>query len=100
MARTYRNIWDAKKLTVNFNHKQWRQDFASFIRSKKYWNFVRCSRSKIIEKATDINPAIKEFEVFDKYGGSFTITYKNECEIISSTDNNLVNEYLEKRGSN
>lgn len=96
--RTYHNIWDAKKLTINFNHKQWRQDFASFVRSKKFWNFVRVSRAKIIEKATDLIPAIKEFEVFDKYGGSFTVRYKNECEIISSTDDNLMNEYLEKRG--
>jgi len=98
MGKVYHNIWDAKELTINFNHKQWRQDFASFIRRKKYWSFVRCSRSKVVEKSEDNEFTKKSFEVFNNYGGSFQVTYMNENEVISSTDSNLVDEYLSKRG--
>lgn len=35
MAKRYNSNWDAKRLVVSFNQKQWRQDFAAFVREKK-----------------------------------------------------------------
>ena len=47
MPRTYKNNWVAKKMVVNFNQKQWRQDLASFIVNKLNWYDVRVVQEQL-----------------------------------------------------
>ena len=92
--KTYRNNWESCKLIVNFNQLQWRQDLASFIASKLNWLETRVTRSKAIQS----DAMIKEFEIFTIKGDKFNIKYSNKNDIVSTSNDNLVEEYLEKRG--
>lgn len=99
MAKKYNNNWNAKKLTINFNQKQWRQDFAAFVKEKMFWNIAKVTRSK----ATSNNPlqrGIKIFEVYNSYGGSVKVEYKEGNQIVNATDIELTYEYLKERGIN
>lgn len=69
MAKKYNSNWDAKRLVVSFNQKQWRQDFAAFVREKKFWSITRVTRSRAISN-NPLDRGIKSFEVYDRYGGS------------------------------
>lgn len=94
--KKFNNTWNAKKLTINFNHKQWRQDLAAFIQQKKFWNHAAVTKSK----STSNNLFHKEskyFDIFDGKGNSIRIQYKNACEVEFSNDIELINEYLESR---
>lgn len=94
--KKYNSNWNAKKLTVNFNQKQWRQDLAAFIREKKYWHQARVTRSRAANN-NPFNKGSKIFEIYNGAGGSFYIQYKNNCEIESATDLSLVEEYMKVR---
>lgn len=96
MARVYKNNWNAKKIVVNFNQKQWRQDLAAFVQSQLNWNNVRVTRSKIVNKDKfETNPK-KQFEIYS-LSNSCVVEYKNENEIISATYSELINDYLTKK---
>ncbi len=96
MARVYKNNWNAKKIVVNFNQKQWRQDLAAFVQSQLNWNNVRVTRSKIVNKDKfETNPK-KQFEIYC-LNNSCVVEYKNENEIISATYSELINDYLTKK---
>lgn len=97
MARKYNSNWNAKKMSVNFNEKQWRQDLAYFIVNKLYWYKVRVSRSRAVSRKT-IDKGNKQFEIFDGYGGQVIVIYKNKCDLISSTHEELIKEYLHQKG--
>lgn len=97
MAKKYNSNWDAKRLIVSFNQKQWRQDFAAFVREKKFWNITRVTRSIAISN-NPLDRGIKSFEVYNQYGGSVKVTYQDDNKIISSTDEELIKKYLEERG--
>ena len=77
MAKRYNSNWDAKRLVVSFNQKQWRQDFAAFVREKKFWSMARVTRSKAISN-NPLDRGIKSFEVYDRYGGSVKVTYQGD----------------------
>lgn len=97
MAKRYNSNWDDKRLVVSFNQKQWRQDFAAFVREKKFWSMARVTRSKAIS-SNPLDRGIKSFEVYDRYGGSVKVTYQDDNKIIDSTDKELITKYLEERG--
>lgn len=98
--KTYNSNWNAKKLSVNFNQKQWRQDFGAFIRTKLFWDgTTRVSRAKAISKGPNlVSKGVKQFEVYNRYGGSVKVQYQNENEILYTTHEDLVKEYSEERG--
>ena len=98
MTRNYKNTWNAKKLEINFNQKQWRQDLASFIVVKLQWLGVKTSRSKVIEKDFKDKNCIREFEIFDDNNNSCTVKYTNKNEIIDSSHRELINEYMSMKG--
>ena len=91
-----RSIWNAKKMVVNFNFKEWRQDFAAYVQEKKYWHETRVTRAKVLDNKF-YNKSIKNFEVFNRYGGSVKVSFKNKNEIIDSNEQELINQYLEER---
>lgn len=93
MARIYRSNWNAKKMEVNFNQKQWRQDLAYFLANKLNWNSVRVTRSKSSEKGT-YSSETKEFEIFDSLNNICKVKYSTQNEIITSNYPELVSEYM------
>lgn len=93
--KTYRNNWEPCKLVVNFNQKQWRQDLASFVVSRLNWFNARVTRSKIIEE-TNLK-SIKEFEIYNHEGRTFKVKYADMNKIISSSNDDIINDYLNKR---
>ncbi len=97
MAKRYNSNWDAKRLIVNFNQKQWRQDFAAFVKEKKFWSIVRVTRSKTISN-NPLDKGIKSFEVYDRYGGSVRVTYQDNNKIINTNDIDMIKSYLEEKG--
>lgn len=96
MTKKYKNCWDSKKMNINFTQKQWRQDFASYVREKLFWDMAMVTRSTIV-KTNNKNEKIKEFSVYNNYGRNIDVKFKNENIIISSTHLDLVNKYLEER---
>ncbi len=96
MAKKYNSTWNAKKLTINFNQKQWRQDLASFIQQKKFWSHAMVTRSKSVTNNV-FHKGSRCFEVFDSLGNSINIQYKNQCEIEFSNEIDLINEYISSR---
>ena len=72
MGKAYNSKWKVTPLTVNFNQKQWRQDFGAFIRSKLFWDGTTLvTRSKAKSKGPNlITKGIRTFEVYNAYGGS------------------------------
>ncbi len=97
MAKKYSSNWDAKRLIVSFNQKQWRQDFASFVREKKFWDITRVTRSRSISN-NPLDRGIKSFEVYNQYGGSVKVTYQDDNKIIDSTDDEIIRKYLQEKG--
>ena len=101
MTKTYRSNWNVKELSVNFNQKQWRQDFGAYVRSKLFWfGDVRVSRARV-EKGPSSYAKIKGvkcFEVYNNVGGAVVVHFQNENEIISTTHEDLVKNYFEERG--
>ena len=96
MNRKYRNVWEAKKMIINFNFKEWRQDFASYVQENKYWREVGVTRARALD-GNFYNKGIKKFEVFNRYGGSVKVSFKNENEIIGSNEQELIKRYLDER---
>ena len=96
VARTYNRSWDVKEISINFNEKQWRQDFAAFVKNKKLWGYARVSRSKRNYKS-NFPKETRLFEVYDEYGSKVIVYYKNQNEIVDSTHKELVKQYFEER---
>lgn len=92
--KKYNSSWNAEEMQINFNQKQWRQDLAAFVSKKLYWIPTRVTRSKTIEKKTTYNEAVKEFNVYNGYGGEVVIRYSNKNEIIYTTHEELLTEYF------
>lgn len=97
MAKKYNSNWLAKEMIVNFNEKQWRQDFASFVEKKKFWFITKVTRSKAISQRIK-DKGIKWFDVYNEYGNIVRVTYKNNNTILKTTDAEIVDEYLKSRG--
>lgn len=100
MARSYYSTWQVKSLAVNFNLKQWRQDIGEFIRSKKFWDgTTRVTRARTIPNNSDIvAKGVKQFKVYNAYGGEVIIQFQNNSELLYTNEIDLVNDYLKKRG--
>jgi len=96
--KKYNSSWSAEEMKINFNQKQWRQDFAAFISKKLYWLSTRVSRSKIIEKKTTYNEAIKEFYAYNDCGDAVIVKYTNKNEIVCTSDEDLLAEYFKLKG--
>ncbi len=97
MAKKYNSNWNAKKLIISFNQKQWRQDFAAFVKEKKFWSITRVTRSRAIS-SNPLDKGIKTFEVYNQYGGNIKVVYQDDNRIISTTDDDLMKKYFEERG--
>ena len=101
MAKAYNTNWSVKELTINFNQKQWRQDFGAYVRDKLYWyGIVRVSRAKA-DKGPDLYSKIKgakTFEVYNDVGGAVVVHFQNNNEIIGSTHEELLQQYFQERG--
>lgn len=99
MAKVYNSRWEAKPLIVNFNQKQWRQDFGAFVRSKLFWDgTTMVTRSRAKQKGPNlITKGIRTFEVYNGYGGSVKIEYQNENDVLYTTHEDLVKQYFEER---
>lgn len=90
--KKYNRNWSVERLTVNFNHKQWRQDIGAFIKEKKNWDIAVVTRSKAVD-----DKGSKMFEISNNIGDTFKIQYRNQCDIDLADDIDLVNQYLEER---
>ena len=80
MARDYRNNWTTKFLTINFNHKQWRQDFGYFVRKKEFWvGTTMVTRARILPKDKNklVKDSVKQFKVYDPYGREVIVQFEN-----------------------
>lgn len=99
-VKKYNSSWEAEKLEINFNQKQWRQDLAAYIRNKKYWHQARVSRSKTVEARTTYNSSVKEFKVYDGYGGDIVVRYTNKNEIIYTSNEEILLMYFKSRAFN
>lgn len=99
MAKAYHQNHQAKKLEVNFNHKQWRQDFAYFVKNSLLWvGDTRVTRTRSISKSANIyHKGIKSFEVQNTSGDSVYVEFKNNSEILGTTFPNLAEDYLKTR---
>ena len=99
MAKTYNSNWKTQRLEINFNQKQWRQDFGAFIREKLFWDGkTRVSRSRAKTKGPNlITKGIKTFEIYNSYS-SVIVEYQNNNEVLYTTHEELVKEYFKERG--
>lgn len=97
MAKKYNSNWNAKKLTVDFNQKQWRQDFAAYVKEKKFWDVAKVTRAKIVSNNSR-EKGIKYFEIFNTYGGNIVVTFSNNYQIVNSNEKELITEYLKEKG--
>ncbi len=97
MAKKYNSNWNAKKLTVDFNQKQWRQDFAAYVKEKKFWDVTKVTRARIVSNNSH-EKGIKYFEIFNTYGGNIVVTFLNNYQIVNSTEKELITEYLKEKG--
>lgn len=70
MSRAYYQNHKAKRLEVNFNQKQWRQDFADFVKNRLSWvSDTVVTRAKTITKGVNLyHKGIKYFEIQNSYG--------------------------------
>lgn len=91
MARRYNSSWSAKRITVNFNEKQWRQDLASFIQKNLQWAGVKVSRAS--------KGDIKSFRIFSSIGGEVKVSFKNENEIIECSNKEIIKKYFSERSA-
>lgn len=100
MAKAYNSNWSVKPLSVNFNQKQWRQDFGAYVRDHLYWDAkVRVSRSRGIGKGPNLyTKGVKQFEVYNGVGGEVSVQYQNNNEVLYTTHEELLNKYFEERG--
>lgn len=98
--KKYNSSWNAEEMKINFNQKQWRQDLAAFISKKLFWFTTRVTRSKTIERKTNYNEAIKEFNIFDCHGSEVIVRYSNKNEIIFTSHEKLLKEYYALKGIN
>ncbi len=96
MAKKYNNTWNCKKMNIDFTQKQWRQDFAAFVREKLFWDMAMCTRA-IVVNGNDKKNKIKEFNVYNNIGRSVSVKFCNNNKIISSSDPNLIENYLQER---
>lgn len=97
MSKAYN--WDVKPLSVNFNHKQWRQDFGSFVKNKLFWGVTKVTRSKAISKGPNlITKGIKQFTIYNDIGGEVHVQYQNNNEITACNRQDLIDEYFKERG--
>lgn len=97
MAKKYNNNWNAKKLIVSFNQKQWRQDLAAYIREKLFWSEARVTRARMISNKK-VDKGIKQFEIFNNIGSNILVKYKNDNEIIECNNIEVINDYLRDKG--
>lgn len=93
MAKKYNRSWVAKKIVIDFNQKQWRQDLGAFISLKKYWYFAKVTRSRIVDRLSNV----KSFEIYNQHGDSFCITYRDKNKVIDCSDKELVQKYFEEK---
>ncbi len=93
MAKKYNRSWVAKKIVIDFNQKQWRQDIGAFISEKRYWFFAKVTRSKMLDRVTNT----KTFEIYNKHGVSFYITYQGQNKVVDCSDKDLVQKYFEDK---
>lgn len=96
MTKKYNNRWNAKKMTVNFNQKQWRQDLAAFIQRKKYWKYAIVTRSKTVSNNV-FDKGSRYFEVYDGFGNNIFVQYKDQCKVEVSNEMDLILEYLDSK---
>ncbi len=100
MAKVYSNKWPTKMLEINFNQKQWRQDFGAFVRSKLFWDGrTMVTKSRAIDSKNLVSKGIKYFEVYNCYGASIEVQYQNCNEIVHTNNPELLDEYLKMRGA-
>ena len=93
---------------VNFNQKQWRQDFAAYVKDKLNWSSARVTKSEVIEKGHYDNSlgeyltSLKEFTVINGSGDEVKIQYYHDCVVgedgmyYTDRDFDLVYEYLKE----
>lgn len=96
MGRKINNNWPAKKMNINFNQKQWRQDLAMFVHDNLFWPATRVTKSRIISGRRTSNE-IREFQVYNSNGISVTVRYKQQDKILYSSDKEIIKKYFESR---
>ena len=97
--KKYNNRWLAKSMTINFNYKIWRQDFAAFVRINLFWDVAFVSRSRAVDRNGSIyEKGKKEFEVYDGYGRKVDVVYENGNKVILTSHPALIEEYFKLRG--
>lgn len=99
------NRWYAETLKINFNYKEWRQDFAAFVKRKLFWDFAMVSKSRAVDLKDGVyEKGYKWFEVYDPHGRWIKIIYTNQSKIIAiepqNFDTNLISDYYKLRDIN
>lgn len=96
MSRKYYASHETKKLEIDFNQKNWRQDLAAFVKKKLNWDWrsTRVTRSKLISNE------VKQFKIFDQYGRTIDIRYSEKNHIVYADNRALIDEYIRLRSFN
>ena len=84
------NKWNVQKMQINFNYKQWRQDFGAFVKDKLFWD------STTTVTKTRVVDAGKEFIIYYRYG-EVVVRYKNERNVIFCSRKDIMDSYLKER---
>lgn len=100
MSKIYNSNWDVKRLSVNFNQKQWRQDFGAFVRDHLFWGgAARVSRSRPVSRGINLyTKGVRQFEIYNGVGGEVRVQYQKNNEIVCTTHEDLVKQYFLERG--
>lgn len=102
IMRVHKKNWYSELLKINFNHKEWRQDLAAYIRKRCNWDFAVVSKARKVPGNKSFNSKTnKWFEFYDNVGRYVKIVFKNESEIISiepvDFDKTIIDDYFEFR---
>lgn len=92
--KKYNSNWLAKEMEVDFNQKQYRQDLAAYVSKSKFWYPTRVTRSRTVQQGNNSSECIKEFLIYNGVGGEIVIRYTNKNEIIYTTNEKILEEYL------
>lgn len=84
------NKWNVQKMQINFNYKQWRQDFGAFVKDKLFWDSTTTvTKTRVVDTA-------KEFSIYYRYG-EVVVRYKNERNVIFCSRKDIMDNYLKER---
>lgn len=84
------NKWNVEKMQINFNYKQWRQDFGAYVKEKLFWDATtKVTRARVVDNS-------KEFSIYYRYG-DVVVRFTNERNVVYCSRKELMDNYLKER---